>query len=421
MQDSARSNVVSARVLESITEIDSTLWDACVPVGNDYNPFLSHKFLCALELSDSATAATGWKPFHLVVEHRDDLLGVIPLYLKNHSQGEYVFDYSWADAWHRAGGDYYPKLQSCIPFTPASGPRLLCHRNHSDARPILLSACTEIAEKIGVSSVHITFMEEPEWGTAADYGFLQRMDQQFHWLNSGYATFDDFLADLASKKRKNLKRERRDALSNGIEIDWLTGPDLREEHWDAFYQFYLDTGARKWGTPYLTRDFFSRIHQTMPSETLLIMAKREGRYIAGALNFIGGNTLFGRNWGCLEDHRFLHFEVCYYQAIDFAISRGLAKVEAGAQGGHKVARGYLPCATYSAHWIADAQFRDAVTNFLQRERDYVAEDIADIETRSPFNSTIDIGALRQAARQDTPLSTEEELDPSAQDGKNSEP
>ena len=248
-----------------------------------------------------------------------------------------MFDYGWADAWHRAGGDYYPKLQVSVPFTPATGPRLLTVEDSAEDEQLLLGACMQIAQQIKVSSIHITFMPERQWQTAADVGFLKRMDQQFHWHNGGYSSFDAFLADLASKKRKNIRRERRDALANDISIEWLTGDDLTEAHWDAFYRFYIDTGSRKWGSPYLNREFFSLIGEVMPEDILLIMAKREGRYIAGAINFIGGDTLFGRNWGCIEDHRFLHFEVCYYQAIDFAISRGLKKVEAGAQGAHKVA------------------------------------------------------------------------------------
>jgi predicted N-acyltransferase len=332
----------------------------------------------------------------VAVENGDELIGVVPLYLKNNSQGEYVFDYAWADAWHRAGHDYYPKLQSSIPFTPATSPKLLSADNTEENQQLLLDACLQVAEQAKVSSLHMTFLPEDQWQHAAEAGLLQRMDQQFHWHNAGYQNFDDFLAQLASKKRKNLKRERRAALENDITIHWLTGDDLDEAHWDAFYQFYVDTGSRKWGTPYLTRDFFSRASAAMADDILLIMAQRDGRYIAGALNFIGGDTLFGRNWGCIEDHRFLHFEVCYYQAIDFAISRGLKRVEAGAQGGHKVVRGYLPEATYSAHWIADPSFRDAVARFLEEERRYVTEDIEHVEQRSPFNATVDLANIRGA-------------------------
>lgn len=386
----------TAKICHSITEIDAGKWNRCADGTGAYNPFTRHAFLLALEESGSVGRDTGWQPFHIAVEDGGNLLGVVPLYLKNHSQGEYVFDYGWADAWHRAGHNYYPKLQSSIPFTPATCPKLLSVDNSEEHQQLLLDACLQVAEQAKVSSLHMTFLPESQWQRAADAGLLQRMDQQFHWHNAGYQSFDEFLLQLASKKRKNLKRERREALANGIEIDWLTGADLTEAHWDAFFQFYLDTGSRKWGTPYLTRAFFSAVSATMADDILLIMAKREGRYIAGALNFIGGDTLFGRNWGCVEDHRFLHFEVCYYQAIDFAIARGLSRVEAGAQGGHKVVRGYLPEATFSAHWIADPGFRDAVARFLEEERQYVAEDIEHVEARSPFNATVDLSTIRGA-------------------------
>lgn len=384
----------TARILHGIDEISAAEWDSC-SLNRPYNPFLSHKFLHALEKSGSVSAQTGWQPFHIAVEQQEELIGVVPIYLKNHSQGEYVFDYGWADAWHRAGGDYYPKMQISVPFTPATGPRLLTREIKAEHERLLLGACMQIAEQVKVSSIHITFMQQSQWENAASVGFLQRMDQQFHWHNGGYTDFEGFLGDLASKKRKNIRRERRDALANNIEIEWLTGADLTEEHWDAFYRFYLDTGSRKWGSPYLNRGFFSEINASMPEDILLIMAKRNGRYIAGAINFIGADTLFGRNWGCVEDHRFLHFEVCYYQAIDFAIQRGLKKVEAGAQGAHKVARGYLPEATYSAHWIADPNFRGAVERFVNDERRYVEEDIAHVEARTPFKANTDLAALRQ--------------------------
>ena len=379
--------------MQAISEIDAQQWDAC-SARFPYNPFLSHKFLHALEVSGSASSQTGWQPFHICVERDDELLGAVPAYLKSHSQGEYVFDYSWADALQRAGGNYYPKMQISVPFTPASGPRLLTRDDNPEHEELLLGACMQVAEQVDVSSIHITFMQQAQWERAAECGFLQRMDQQFHWQNGNYANFDEFLNDLASKKRKNIRRERRDALANDITIEWVTGSDLTEAHWDAFYQFYLDTGSRKWGSPYLTRAFFSEIGRCMPEDVLLIMAKRDGRYIAGAINFIGADTLFGRNWGCIEDHRFLHFEVCYYQAIDFAIDRGLKHVEAGAQGGHKVARGYLPQATYSAHWIADARFRAAVDQFLEEERRYVQQDIEAVEQHTPFKALTDLNALR---------------------------
>jgi hypothetical protein len=392
-------NAVEIRVLESLRDISANEWDACANPGGalPYHPFLRHAFLAALEDSGSATAETGWQAAHLVMSGAtpgDAPRGVVPMYLKSHSQGEYVFDHAWADAWRRAGGRYYPKLQICVPFTPAPGRRFLARENDDATVLALAAAASEVARQQGVVTVHATFISEHEWNTLPRADYLKRMDQQFHWHNPGYRHFDDFLADLASKKRKNLKRERRDALANGIEVEWVTGADLREHHWDAFYHFYLDTGSRKWGSPYLTRDFFSRVSAAMADDILLILCKRAGRYIAGALNFIGGDTLYGRNWGCIEDHPFLHFETCYYQAIDFAIARGLRRVEAGAQGGHKVVRGYLPTATYSAHWIGHEGFRDAVARYLDDERAYVARDIEAIEAAGPFRADLDISGLR---------------------------
>jgi len=386
----------TARILHGMDEIEAADWNRCANPGGEvpFDPFVSHEFLSALEESGSAKGRTGWQPFHLCLEEDEQLLGVMPMYVKGHSQGEYVFDYSWADAWHRAGQNYYPKLQASVPFTPATGRRLLVPEPDPDTEQLLLGAAMQVSQQIDVSSLHITFMPESQWQLAGALGYLKRMDQQYHWHNPGYGSFDDFLADLSSKKRKNLKRERREALANDIEIEWVTGSDLSEDHWDAFYRFYIDTGNRKWGSPYLTREFFSLISERIPEHVLLILCRRNDRYVAGALNFIGGDTLFGRNWGCIEHHPFLHFEVCYYQAIDFAIARGLKKVEAGAQGGHKVARGYLPEATYSAHWISDAGFRDAVQRFLEDERRYVAEDIDYTEQRSPFKSTVDLGDIR---------------------------
>lgn len=312
------------------------------------------------------------------------------MYLKSHSQGEYVFDYSWADAFERAGGRYYPKLQACVPFTPATGRRLLTRpdTNDPELEKYLLSGMMQVAEKMEVSSVHITFSDKRQWDQMGELGFLQRTHNQFHWQNDNYSSFDEFLEALSSKKRKNIKRERRGAIETGVEIERITGSDLSEEHWDAFYQFYVDTGARKWGTPYLTRQFFSMIGATMSDDLLLIMCKRDGRYVAGAINFIGGNCLFGRNWGCIEHHPYLHFEVCYYQAIEFAIERGLTRVEAGAQGQHKLARGYLPSHTYSAHWIANESLRDAIGNFLEDERRYVDEEIDYITEQGPFKKSI---------------------------------
>jgi len=385
----------AARILQDIGAIDAFAWNRCAnPPGAEYNPFLDHRFLHALEASGSVTADTGWQPFHVVLSPHDgsvdEAIGVVPMYLKSHSRGEFVFDAGWADAFYRAGGRYYPKLQVSIPFTPATGRRLLTATvDDTETEDQLLAAAVTVANQIEVSSVHLTFLPEAQWRRAVAAGCLQRVDTQFHWLNHNYGTFDDFLGQLSSKKRKNIRRERRDALAGDITIEWLTGT-ITEAQWDAFYGFYLDTGNRKWGTPYLNREFFSRIGETMGESILLIMCKRAGRYIAGAINFIGDAALFGRNWGCIEDHRFLHFEACYYQAIDFAIARGLDRVEAGAQGAHKLARGYMPKPTYSAHWIRDPRLRDAVDRYLNDERRYVERDIAYVEERhSPFRQRAD--------------------------------
>ena len=387
----------TATAINSINDIDSSDWNQCAnPEQMEYNPFLDHRFIKALEDSGSANSNTGWQPFHTIMRDKGRVVGVVPAYLKSHSQGEYVFDGAWADAWYRAGGEYYPKLQISVPFTPATGRRLLVAAPLDSTQSIqeveaqLLSATLQIAQKIQVSSLHITFMPKNQWENAGKLGLLKRVDTQFHWTNANYDSFEDFLRALSSKKRKYIRRERRGALENNIEIEWITGSDLTESHWDAFYQFYVDTGNRKWGTPYLTRAFFSMLSETMPDETLLIMCKREGKYIAGAINFIGSNTLFGRNWGCIEDHRFLHFETCYYQAIDFAIQHGINRVEAGAQGGHKIARGYMPQQTYSAHWIRNSEFRDAIKNYLNSEESFVQQDVDWIEKHTPFRKDLDL-------------------------------
>lgn len=380
------------KVSGALSGISQQDWDACANPGGDVpdNPFTSYAFLSALEDSGSATSQTGWSPHHLILEDSaGKCLGVMPMYLKNHSQGEYVFDYGWADAFERAGGQYYPKLQVSVPFSPATGRRILVPPGplHDQHRDFLMAGALQVADKLEVSSIHMTFMTEEEWIALGKIGFLQRMDQQFHWINKGYQTFDDFLADLSSRKRKQIKKERREALATGVSIEILTGDDLTEAHWDAFFQFYMDTGSRKWGQPYLTRSFFSLISERMAQNIALIMCSRDGRYIAGAINLIGGDTLFGRNWGCIEDHRFLHFEACYYQAIEFAIGRGLARVEAGAQGQHKLQRGYLPTPTYSAHWIANPSFRSAISNYLDSERNHVQDDIDYLDGHSPFRQT----------------------------------
>jgi uncharacterized protein len=388
------------RVLPSLAEIPAAAWDACANPGGasgssalPYNPFISHDFLRSLEASGSSVARTGWQPQHLVAEDESGAaLGVAPCYLKSHSRGEYVFDRGWAEAYERAGGDYYPKLQVSVPFTPATGRRLLVppgHRSH-EVEAALAQGLVELARLREASSAHVTFMPEREWHVLAERGFLQRTDQQFHWENAGYATFDDFLGALAARKRKVLKRERRDALANAITVDWLTGADLTEAAWDDFFTFYMDTGSRKWGRPYLTREFFSLVSEKMADQTLLVMARRAGRYIAGALNFIGSDTLFGRHWGAIEHHPFLHFELCYYQAIDFAIARKLARVEAGAQGEHKLARGYVPTTTFSAHYIVDPALRRAIADYLVRERAYVEAAGREMSDMTPFRKDLTV-------------------------------
>jgi predicted N-acyltransferase len=351
----------------------------------EYNPFVSYAFLRSLEESGCAVRKTGWQGQHLRLETADGtLLGAVPAYLKSHSQGEYVFDHGWADALERAGGDYYPKLQAAVPFTPVPGPRLLAARGYSGVENALAAGLKAVTDNLGISSAHVTFASETDVAALSDADFLVRHDQQFHFLNEGYASYDDFLATLASRKRKALKKERREALAAGISVDWLTGKDLTEAAWDAFFGFYTDTGGRKWGRPYLNRKFFSLIGERMPDDVLLVMAKRDGRYIAGALNLIGSERLYGRNWGCIEEHPFLHFEVCYHQAIDFAIERKLKVVEAGAQGEHKLARGYQPVRTKSAHYLANPSFRRAVEDYLKRERREVAKMSEYLAEHTPF-------------------------------------
>ena len=375
------------RVSSAISEIDAAAWDRLAnPDPAQYNPFVSHAFLRALEDSGAVSARTGWIPQHLTVETDDGLSAAMPLYAKTHSRGEYVFDQGWAEAFARAGGDYYPKLQAAVPFTPVPGPRLLTKPGPTAAhgRHLLAAASVTLAEKIEASSVHVTFLSKPEWEALGKIGFLQRIDQQFHWVNDGYPAFDDFLASLASRKRKAIRKERAAALEGGIAIEHVSGTDITEAHWDAFYEFYTDTGSRKWGRPYLNRETFSHLGTSMADRILLILAKQDGRYVAGALNFIGGDCLYGRYWGETGHHPFLHFEVCYYQAIDYAIAHKLPRVEAGAQGEHKLARGYLPAQTYSAHFIADAGLRRAVENYLERERQAVRETSELLATLGPF-------------------------------------
>ena len=381
---------LTARIVGSVGAFDAQDWNALCGTSrnaDDYNPFLSQAFLGALEDSGCATARSGWRPAHLRLDDAAGrLLGAVPAYLKSHSQGEYVFDHGWADAFERAGGDYYPKLQISIPFTPATGPRLLVRRggDGSTIRAALAQTLQAATAQLEASSAHVTFATQPDVEALECAGFLHRTDQQFHFFNEGFGCYGDFLATLASRKRKALKKERREAVAAGISIDRLTGSDLTEGIWDDFFAFYMDTGGRKWGRPYLNRRFFSLIGERMSEDVLLVMAKRNGRYIAGAINFIGAHTLYGRNWGCIEDHPFLHFEVCYHQAIDFAIERGLKVVEAGAQGEHKLARGYRPVTTHSLHHIAHPGLRRAIADYLERERRDVARAVEYFEEHAPF-------------------------------------
>ncbi len=385
------------RLATSIDEIEAAQWDRCanpdpcaatddILQRERFNPFLAHAFLRALESSGSVGGKTGWTPTHIVVEDETGrVLAVAPTYLKTHSMGEYVFDYGWAEAYERAGLSYYPKLQVAVPFTPVTGRRLLVSNDGGElAANALIAGLRSWRDKIDASSIHVTFPTKAEWEMLGANGFLKRTGQQFHFLNNNYDDFDSFLGNLTSRKRKTIKRERKDALANDITVEHLTGTAITETHWDAFFAFYMDTGSRKWGRPYLTRQFFSAIGATMSEHILLVMAKRGRRYIAGAINFIGKDALYGRNWGCIEEHPFLHFEVCYYQAIDYAIAHGLVRVEAGAQGEHKLARGYVAVPTYSAHDIADPRFASAIDDFLARERAAVEGALEDYAEMAPF-------------------------------------
>ena len=397
--------------VNAITEAKAADWNACAnPAANrsgdgaadaapspdqeiPHNPFLSHAFLSALEASKSVGGHSGWLVQHLLVHGpAGTLVAAAPCYLKGHSRGEYVFDHGWAEAYAQAGGSYYPKLQVAVPFTPATGRRLLVRPgpNAEEIRKTLAAGLVELCRIDSASGVHVTFATEPEFRFLGELGFLQRTDQQFHWENAGYTTFDDFLAALAARKRKTIRRERHDALANGISVHWLTGSDLTEDVLDHFFAFYMETGSRKWGRPYLTRPFFSLVSDTMRDRILLVMAKRAGRWIAGAINFIGSETLFGRHWGAVEHHPFLHFELCYYQAIDYAIATKLKRVEAGAQGEHKIARGYMPATTYSAHYIADPALRRGIADYLKRERAYVAAVGQELAATSPYRQDIAI-------------------------------
>jgi predicted N-acyltransferase len=405
------STELMLRVANSIGDIAAEAWDACAnPDFSDtesrrrdlessttngqgsrletgYNPFISHDFLSSLELSGSVRARVGWQPMHLLAtDGRERLLAAVPCYVKSHSRGEYVFDHGWAEAYERAGGSYYPKLQVSVPFTPATGRRLLVRPGPAAeaVRAALADALIDICRRSEASSVHVTYPTETEWELLGSRGYLKRTHQQFHWENAGYDSFDAFLAALSSRKRKTIRREREEALAAGISVHWLSGSDLTESVWDAFFEFYMETGSRKWGRPYLTRSFYSLVGEKMRNRILLVMAKRSRRWIAGAINFIGCDTLFGRHWGTIEHHPFLHFELCYYQAIQYAIEHRLARVEAGAQGEHKISRGYLPTTTYSAHYIIDPGLRHAIDDFLKRERVYVTAAGEELAQTAPF-------------------------------------
>jgi predicted N-acyltransferase len=380
----------AVKIHSRIKEVGQAAWDSCVSAPEyQANPFVSYDFLHALEDTNCAVERAGWGPRHISVEDQNgQIAAVMPLYLKSHSQGEYIFDHAWADAYERAGGSYYPKLLCASPFSPVTGPRLLVRPDvdRDAARRVLLGGALTVCERMGASSLHINFLSEDEWGFVGGQGLLRRQNQQYHWHNAGYGGFEEFLAALSSNRRKTIRRERRDAQAE-VEIVGLTGADLTEDHWDAFFAFYMDTGSRKWGQPYLSRAFFSMLGERMADRVLLIMARRRGRWIAGALNLIGADCLYGRNWGCLENIPFLHFELCYYQAIEHAIRLGLPRVEAGAQGQHKIARGYLPAAVYSAHWIADPALRTPVARFLEQERAAVRDEMEWLEEEySPFKA-----------------------------------
>ncbi|MDC1172391.1 GNAT family N-acetyltransferase [Alphaproteobacteria bacterium] len=378
-------NVVATVTLcNSINDIPEAEWDICV--GAEY-PFLLHAFMSALEDSGSVSPKTGWLPQHLV--YRDSsgkLVGAVPLYLKGHSYGEYVFDWGWADAFEKAGQKYFPKLLSAVPFTPVTCPKLLVRpgENQSEVRSILTSGLVSALEQLNVSSLHINFSSQGEWEFLGKAKFLKRQGIQYHWNNNGYSSFDDFLNSLTSRKRKAIRKERKAANESGVKIRSLTGAEIEKRHWDAFFQFYVDTTDRKWGSAYLNRDFFTLLGERMADKVLLIIAEYDTRLVGGALNFIGKDTLFGRNWGCLADFKFLHFEACYYRAIDFAIEKGLSRVEAGAQGEHKIQRGYIPTLTYSNHYIDDLGFRDAVAQFLRRESAYIVEQKTYLDQTTPF-------------------------------------
>jgi predicted N-acyltransferase len=381
---------LEVRVIDSLSEIAAAEWDACAGWDREFgeNPFVSHAFLLALEQSGSVGRRTGWLQQHLLLEDEDtkQLLAACPLYVKSHSQGEYIFDHGWAEAYQRAGGRYYPKLQIAVPFTPVPGPRLLIRPGDDAAgiRAALISTLIATTRNSGLSSLHVTFCAGEEAAAFKEAGFLHRIGLQYHWHNQGYGSFDDFLAALNSRKRKTIRKERAAIADYGLTIRQLSGAEITADHWDAFFDFYMDTGNRKWGTPYLTRQFFDLLGTTLADQVVLMLAEKDGLLVAGALNLRGRDALFGRNWGCLADYRFLHFELCYYQAIDYAITHGLARVEAGAQGEHKIQRGYMPVETHSAHWIAEKSFRAAVGDFLERETRVLRHEMAELTEQGPF-------------------------------------
>jgi predicted N-acyltransferase len=387
VRDDVQIEVSALETLSGLTEAE---WDSCAcPEASDggppLDPFTTYRFLKALEDSGSVGPGSGWQPRYLVARAGDQVIAVTPLYAKGHSQGEYIFDHNWAQAYEQAGGRYYPKLQMAVPFTPATGRRFLTKPGwESVGRSALVQGAVQIAAENRLSSIHITFCTEDEAAAGVEMGLLRRTSQQFHWLNDGYADFDQFLATLSSRKRKNIRKERAQAQDFGGEIVALSGDDIQPHHWDAFWQFYQDTGTRKWGTPYLTRRFFHLAQESLRDDMLLVLALRDGVPIAGALNFIGRDVLYGRYWGCVEDHACLHFELCYYKAIDAAITRGLSRVEAGAQGSHKLARGYMPVTTHSLHWIADEGFKNAIDQYLVAERAAVDEEIEVLTSYGPF-------------------------------------
>ena len=384
---------VEITVLPSLSEIDAADWDACAcpeaaDGGRPNDPFTTHRFLSALEESHSTGPRTGWQPQYMVARRGGQVIACAPMFAKGHSQGEYIFDHNWAHAWERAGGDYYPKLQIAVPFTPATGRRFLLRPGFEEVGfRALVQAAVQITEDNGLSSLHITFCTAEERAAGAALGLLERSSQQFHWFNDGYGSFDDFLGALSSRKRKNIRKERAEAQGFGGVIRAYSGDDLKPHHWDAFWRFYQDTGARKWGSPYLTRPFFDLVQERMRDDVLLVLAERDGVPVAGALNFIGRDVLYGRYWGCTEHHPAMHFELCYYQAIDYAIAHGLSRVEAGAQGEHKLARGYLPVTSHSLHHIPNDGFRRAIAQYLEAEARATEEDIEILTSYGPFKRT----------------------------------